>query len=188
MKRSRMIHLGLLVVVVLVTSAVVAALAFGRSTAGPPVNPGPPGAAAGQLTITDSPTNSPSSITLGVQAYSWGVSNPVTIGTGSGGSSAGRARLSSLNVTTAVDASFPVLNAAVAAGKKFPTATLTFPSGNGTVTFQLDNVIIQSAQQSGGGGALENSLSLAYEKVTWTFTDASGTTTRNWDIVHNLPA
>ena len=186
MKRSRMIQLGLLVPIALVASAVIAALAFGRSSAGPPTTPGPPGTASGQLTITDSPTNNPSSITLDVQSFSWGVSNPTTIGTG-GGIGAGKASLSSLNVLTTVDASFPVLNAAVAAGKRFPTATLTFPSGNGTVTYQLDNVIIESAQQS-GGGTLANSLSLAYEKVTWTFTDASGTTTRTWDIVHNLPA
>lgn len=183
MKRSRIIQVGLLVLVALVASAVVAALAFGRSTAapagsGPPPNPGPPGSPTGQLTLNDGTT----AITLNVLSFSAGVSNPVTIGSGSG---AGRANLSSLNLMTPVDASFPVLYAASAGGKEFTSAVLTSPVGNATLTYQLDNVFIESAQQSGSGGDATESISLAFEKVHWTFKDASGTTTTGWDVVQS---
>jgi type VI protein secretion system component Hcp len=184
-KRSRIIQVGLLVLVALVASAVVAALAFGRSTA-PGGNPGPPpppsSPPSGQLTITDTPNPN---ITISVASFSWGISNPTTI-TGSG-ISAGKASLSSLNLLGPLDASFPILNEAVATATKFPSAVLTFTASNGTVTYQLNNVVIESEQQSGSGSDATASISLAFEQVHWTFTDASGTTTRGWDVVHNLP-
>ena len=137
---------------------------------------------SGQLTINGA--------TINVQSFSAGASNPTTLGPG--GIVSGKPSFSSLNVLASTDASFPVLNEAVGTGHKFPTATLTFTwsSRHGapaTVTYQLDNVVLESAQQSGGGGAPVMSFSLAFERVHWTFTDSSGTTTRGWNLVTNQP-
>ena len=181
MKRMRVIQLGLLVLAALVASAVVAALAFGGSTDGR--GKGPPVTTSGQLEINGT--------TIEVSSFSAGVSNPTTIG-GGGGIGAGKASFSSLSLMTAVDASFPVLTQAVAKGQQFPTATLTFTwtagdSAPSTVTYQLENVFIESIQQGGGGGAPTDAMSLAFAKVHWTFTDANGTTTRGWNILTNQP-
>jgi type VI protein secretion system component Hcp len=175
-KRSRVIQLGLLVLGALVVSVVAASLAFGRSSAG---GNGPPATTSGQLAI--------GGMTINVQSYSEGASNPTTIGPG-GIVPGAKASFSSLNVETSVDGSFPVLNEAVGTGHIFPTATLTFTSSSPnstptTVTFEIDNVAVESAQQAGAS----QSLSLAFERVHWTFTDANGTTTRGWNIVTNQP-
>jgi type VI protein secretion system component Hcp len=174
-KRSRVIQLGLLVLAALVVSVVAASFAFGHSSAG---GNGPPVTTSGQLAI--------GGMTINVQSYSEGASNPSTIG--AGGIVTGKPSFSSLNVDGSVDASFPVLNEAVGTGHIFPIATLTFTSSSpnstpSTVTFQIDNVAVESAQQSGGS----QSLSLAFERVHWSFTDANGTTTRGWNLVTNQP-
>jgi type VI protein secretion system component Hcp len=173
-KRRRVIQLGLLVLVALVASAVAASFAFGRSTAG-----GAPVTTSGQLSI--------GGMTINIQSYSEGLSNPTTLGPG-GIVSGPKASFSSLNVLGSADGSFPVLNAAVATGQKFPTATLTFTSSSPnstatTVTIQVDNAVVESDQQSG----TTQSVSLAFERVHWTLTDASGTTTRGWNVVTNQP-
>jgi type VI secretion system secreted protein Hcp len=181
LKRSRVIQLGLLVLVAIVASGVIAALAFGHSAA-VPATAGAPVTVTGQLAINGT--------TLNVTSFSVGESNPVTIGPTGTGAGAGKASFSDLNVTASVDASTPVLNAAVASGHHFPTAVLTFTWGAtgstpATLTYELDDVAIESIQQSGGTSAPVESLSLAFAKVHWTYTDANGTTTSGWDVAAN---
>jgi type VI protein secretion system component Hcp len=53
------------------------------------------------------------------------------------------------------------------------------------MSYKLDDVIVESVQQSGGGNAPTEALSLAFAKVTWTCTDASGTSSGSWNIVTN---
>jgi type VI protein secretion system component Hcp len=90
-----------------------------------------------------------------------------------------------------VDATTPVLNAAIASGRHFPTAVFTAQWGAGSssasLKYELEDVIVESAQQSGGGDAPVESLALAFGKVTWTFTDANGAVTSGWNIVENTP-
>ena len=185
-KRTLVARLGPPLAAALVTSAVVAALALGgqgstqAQDAGPP--PNPTGQAAGQLVLDGK--------TITVLSFSAGVSNPATIG-GGGGGGAGKASFSSLALMKPVDATTPDLNAAVANGKHFPTAVLTAQWGVGSAAtslkYELEDVIVESAQQSGGGDAPVESIALAFGKVKWTFTDANGTVTRGWDIVANAP-
>jgi len=59
-----------------------------------------------------------------IYSFSWGASNPTTIGPGSGGLSAGRVSVSSFNIMKKTEASSAKLFAACCAGQHFPTATV----------------------------------------------------------------
>ena len=167
----------------LVTSIVVAAIAVGAG----PSNPAPPtpsGQVAGQLAINGK--------TIPILSYSVGASNPSTIGSVGGGSGAGKVSFSSLNMMKAVDATTAALLTATATGQHFAEATFTAQWGTATsaatMSYKLQDVVVESLQHSGGGGGAPiESLSLAFAKVTWTYTDASGTTSGSWDLVANTP-
>ena len=92
----------------------------------------------------------------------------------------------------AVDANTAALLSAVASGQHFPEATFTAQWGTAssaaTISYRLQNVVVESLQHSGGGGgAPTESLSLSYTAVTWTYKDASGTTSGSWDLIANTP-
>jgi type VI secretion system secreted protein Hcp len=183
MKRLTIRRLALPVLAAVVTSAVVAAIALadsGRHEGAPD----PSGQVAGQLVINGK--------TIPILSYSVGASNPSTIGSAGGGAGAGKVSFSSLNLIKAVDANSPGFFTAVATGQHIAEATFTAQVGKNaasspTMTFKLENVFVESVQQSGGGGAASESLSLRFGKVTFTFTDASGTTTGSWDLTTNTP-
>jgi type VI secretion system secreted protein Hcp len=169
-----------------VTSAVVAAIALGGSSgtqavpAGSP--PAPTGQPAGQLVIENRPA-------IQILSYSFGASNPQT-GSIGGGGGAGKVSFSDLNLMKSVDASSVQLLLDCAQGRHLRTATFTAQWGTGSagakVVFELEDVNVQSIQQSGSGGtAATESLSLGYAKIRWTFTDANGTSTGGWDIAQN---
>jgi type VI secretion system secreted protein Hcp len=186
MQRARTARFVPAVVAGLVTSVVVAAIAVAGSSGNQAVAvgapPAPSGQAAGQLVIDGK--------TIPVFSYSAGVSNTSTFGGGSGGGT-GKASFSSLNLIKAVDATSPWFFGAVARGQHFPRAVFTAQWGTGstssTMTFDLEDVIVTSFQESGGGTIPSDSLSLDFGKVTWTHTDASGTTTGSWNVVENRP-
>jgi type VI secretion system secreted protein Hcp len=166
------------------TSVVVAAMAVGGTTgtsAGPAGPPTPTGQAAGELTILGK--------TIPIQSFSIGASNPSTIGSGGGGAGSGKVSFSSLSLIKAVDVTSSALLSAVAKGQHLPTVTFTAQWGTGpssaTMSYKLEEVIVESVSHSGGGNAPTESLSLAFAKVTWTYTDASGTSTGSWNIVTN---
>jgi type VI secretion system secreted protein Hcp len=168
-----------------ITSAVVAALALGgesgsQATAVTP--PAPTGQVAGQLTIEGGPA-------IAILSYSLGASNPTTIGSGGGGIGAGRVSFSSLNLMKGVDANSAMLILACARGEHLSNASFTAQWGVGgaaaKIVFDLEDVFVESVQQSGGGDVPSESLSLAYGKIRWTYTDANGTVTGGWDIENN---
>jgi type VI secretion system secreted protein Hcp len=166
----------------LVTSVVVAAIAVGAG----PGNPGPPtpsGQEAGQLAINGK--------TIPILSYSIGASNPFTPTVGGGGGT-GKVNFSSLSMMKAVDATTAALLSATATGQHFPEATFTAQWGTASsaasISYKLQDVVVESLQHSGGGGgAPSESLSLAFTKVTWTYTDASGTTSGSWNLTANTP-
>ena len=102
-----------------------------------------------------------------VQSWSWGASNPVTIGGGGAGS--GKASVSSLNVMKKFDACSPKLFQSVVAGSHFDAATLTQQDldGNVLLTVNLTNVFVESWQLSSSNmdAAPTESISFAFEKV-----------------------
>jgi type VI secretion system secreted protein Hcp len=168
-----------------ITSAVVAAFAFGgqsgtQATAVTP--PAPTGQVAGQLTIEGGSS-------IPILSYSLGASNPTTIGSGGGGAGSGKVTFSSLNLMKTIDASSAKLILDCAQGKHLAQASFTAQWGTGSasakIVYDLEDVFVESIQQSGGGIAPTESLSLAYGKIRWTYTDATGTFTGGWDIEAN---
>ena len=128
--------------------------------------------------------------TIPILSYSIGASNPVPVVVGGGGG-AGKVSFSSLNLMKLPDATSAALFTAVATGQHYPTATFTAQWGTAataaTMSYTLQDVAVESIQQSGGGGTPAESLSLAFSRVTWTYIDSSGTTSGSWDLVANAP-
>lgn len=94
-------------------------------------------------------------------SFSWGASNPTTIGSATGGSGAGKGRVSEIVITKSTDSASPVLMRACASGKHFPTVTLR--KAGGSETYTLSDVVL-SCQTGGSGGG---------ERITLNFTKIS---------------
>src|SRR5881392_3039991 len=126
MKQPRMLRLAPPILAGLATSAVVAA--FGLAGNGNDNGNGPPaavpGTAIGQLTLGPVNTDPTSQVTIPIQSFSWGISNPTSTGSSSGGAGAGKASLSSMNVMKAVDTSSALLLRAAATGNHFSKGVL----------------------------------------------------------------
>ncbi len=63
-----------------------------------------------------------------IYSFSFGASNPTTIGSGTGGSGAGKVSLSDFSITKQLDASSPQLFQSVLKGATIPTVTLIIKS------------------------------------------------------------
>jgi type VI secretion system secreted protein Hcp len=130
---------------------------------------------------------------IDVQAYSMGVSNPVTIGGATGGAGAGKASFSELNVSKPLDRSSPVLMHDLARGAHYRSADLYVEDLNGRLInwFHMETVFVSSLQDSGGGQLPAESLSLVYGALVWTYypqnSDGSSGTpiTEGWDAIRN---
>lgn len=129
-----------------------------------------------------------------ILSFSWGVSNPTTIGTGSG-AGAGRASLTSFNVMKKSDKASPKLFQHCAQGKHFPKATVVFRAAGGEnsleyLKYEFEEVFVESVQWSGSSGGDDRpteSLSLAFGKVEVTYTpqtaagDPGAPVVASWD-------
>ncbi|HLT90212.1 MAG TPA: type VI secretion system tube protein Hcp [Woeseiaceae bacterium] len=111
-----------------------------------------------------------------IYSFSWGVSNPATIGPGSEGAGGGRATLSSFNCMKATDKASPMLFQFCAQGKHFPKVKLSLNKAGGDsvtyLTYEFENCFIESVQWSGSSGGDDRpteSLSIAFGKVTITY-------------------
>ena len=130
---------------------------------------------------------------IDVQSYSLGVSNPVSIGSATGGAGAGKASFSALNILKRVDRSSPILMKDVAAGTHFLTADLYVEDLTGRLItlVHLNHVFMESEQDSGGGQFPVESLSMVFQSIFWTYypQNSDGTngtpTTGGWDAVMN---
>jgi len=110
-----------------------------------------------------------------IYSFSWGASNPTTVGPGSGGMSAGRVSVSSFNVMKKTEASSAKLFAACCAGQHFTKATVEMSKATGTsgeqqvfLKYVFTDVMVESIQWSGSTGGDDTpteSLSLAFAKV-----------------------
>lgn len=132
-----------------------------------------------------------------VLSWSWGVSNPATVGTGSGGMTAGRASIGELQVMKAADAATPRLFQNAAAGKHIPKGILVVrrEAGDGGFPYlriTLEDVLVTALQLSAGGEQPMESLSVAFGKVVIEYrtTDASGKPSAwiaaGWDLAANV--
>jgi type VI secretion system secreted protein Hcp len=103
---------------------------------------------------------------LELQSFSWGVTNPTTIGSGGGGAGTGKVQLGDVTVGRAIDSVSPRFFQAAATGQHFPSATIVLTTAKGsTMQYTFNTVFVTSVQHSSAGdGAVEN-LSLTYGSV-----------------------
>jgi type VI secretion system secreted protein Hcp len=110
-----------------------------------------------------------------IYSFSFGASNPVTIGAGATGMGGGRATLSSFNIMKKTEKSSPLLFAACATGDHFPKAVVTLRKAGGKsgqtefLKYEFENVFVESIQWSGSSGGDDTpseSVSFAFGKVT----------------------
>ena len=93
-----------------------------------------------------------------IYSFSWGASNPTTVGPGSGGLSAGRVSVSSFNVMKKTEASSAKLFAACCNGTHFADATVEMSKATGEggqgvfLKYVFTDVMVESIQWSGSGG------------------------------------
>ena len=109
-----------------------------------------------------------------IYSFSWGASNPSTVGPGSTGISAGRVSVSSFNVMKKTDKTSAPLFKACCTGQHFDDAVVVMRKAAGTagqapfLKYTFTNVMIESIQWSGSTGGDDTpteSLSLAFAKV-----------------------
>lgn len=117
-----------------------------------------------------------------VQAYSWGASNPVTIG--GGGSGAGRVSISSLNIVKQFDSCSPVLFSAVSQGAFFKLLTLTQRNADGEPVsiLGLENVRVESWQVSSSIGEPSATESVSFAAEKFCVTDVASGNTFCYDV------
>lgn len=109
-----------------------------------------------------------------IYSFSWGASNPTTVGSGSTGLAAGKVSLSSFNIMKKSEKSSPILFSACCTGKHFDTATVTMRKASGEggqkpfLKYTFTDVMIESVQWSGSTGGDDTpteSVSIAFAKV-----------------------
>ncbi len=130
-----------------------------------------------------------------ILSFSWGASNPTTIGSGGGGG-AGKVSLSSFNIMKASDAASPGLFQACCTGKHYPKAKVVFHKAGGEeavdyLVYEFEKVFIESIQWSGSSGGDDRpteSLSLAFGKVSITYTPQTETGSKGSPVVASWDA
>ena len=110
-----------------------------------------------------------------VYSFSWGASNPTTVGPGSSGLSAGRASVSSFNVMKKTEKSSPNLFAACCGGQHYAKAEVILRKATGVdggqkpfLKYTFEDVMVESIQWSGSTGGDDTpteSVSFAFAKV-----------------------
>ena len=112
---------------------------------------------------------------IDIFSFSWGASNPVSIGTGSGGMSGGKVSISSFNVMKKTDKASPKLFLKACTGEHIKNVTLSLRKQTGAggqdvyLSYKFEEVYVESIQWSGSTGGDDTpteSVSFAFGKVT----------------------
>lgn len=134
---------------------------------------------------------------IDVLAWSWNLSYSGTTHTGTGGTT-GQANINDIKVVKYTDKATPVIMLALAAGKQYPSATLTVRQIDSKVPvlrIELENVLFTRLAQGGDGAddRLTETVALNFNKVTIFYqqTNPDGSpgteTSVGWDIATNQP-
>ena len=115
-----------------------------------------------------------------IHSFSWGASNPSTIGAGGGGAGGARVSVSSFNVMKRTDAASPILFQACCKGDHFAKAARDPQQGRRATAaldflkYEFEEVYVDSVQWSGSSGGDDTPdgerLVLASRKVSITYT------------------
>lgn len=110
---------------------------------------------------------------IDIQSLQWGANAEVTIGGSTGGTSAGRANVSQLVVTTPLGSAAPMIFRKLVTGQHLTGATLEGVSIKENLRFLkivLEEVLITNyATSAGTGGRPQDSFSLAFGRITYSF-------------------
>ena len=108
-------------------------------------------------------------------SFSWGASNPTTVGTGASGLAAGKVSVSSFNVMKKSEDASPLLFSACCNGQHFPKAQVVMRKATGTggqkvfLKYDFTDVMVESVQWSGSSGGDDTpteSISFAFAAVS----------------------
>ena len=108
-------------------------------------------------------------------SFSWGASNPTTVGSGATGLAAGRVSVSSFNVMKKSEDASPLLFSACCNGSHYATAQIVMRKATGTggqqifLQYDFTDIMVESIQWSGSSGGDDTpteSISFAFAKVT----------------------
>jgi type VI secretion system secreted protein Hcp len=133
-----------------------------------------------------------------VYSFSWGASNPSTVGSGASGLSAGKVSISSFNVMKKSETSSAKIFQSCATGQHIDSATVSMRKAGGTagqvvfLEYKFTDVLIESVQWSGSSGGDDTpteSLSIAFGKVEITYNKQDSKTGKasvagqaSWDL------
>ena len=132
-------------------------------------------------------------------SFSWGASNPTSVGSGSTGLAAGKVSVSSFNVMKKTEKSSNPLMTACCTGQHFPSAKVVMRKATGTsggqqtfLEYDFTDVMVESIQWSGSSGGDDTpteSVSFAFAKFSityWYQDEAAGGLTKgpvaSWDL------
>ena len=126
--------------------------------------------------VTGECTDSKHAQWMEIYSFSFGMSNPATVGSGTTGSGAGKPSLSSFNVMKKTETASVALCSALVKGSHFATATVELCKSGGTketyLTYRFEEVFVDSIQWSGSAGGDDvptESASFSFGKVEWEY-------------------
>jgi type VI secretion system secreted protein Hcp len=108
-----------------------------------------------------------------VLSYSWGVTNPGSLGSGGGGGT-GRATFRDLSIVHKIDRASPNLLKACATGQHLKEGTITFRKAGERphefLIIKMNDVIITGVVQGAAGSEVgSETVSLEFAKVDWEY-------------------
>lgn len=131
-------------------------------------------------------------------SFSLGLSNPVTLGSQSGGAGAGKVIFSSFSIMKKTDSASPTMMLNCAKGQHFTAAHVVLRKAGGDaleyLTYDFKEVFVESIQWSGSSGgddAPAESVSFAYGSIDLKYTPQKGkgekgtTIPASWSILTN---
>jgi len=135
-------------------------------------------------------------IAFEIKDFSFGVENPTTIGSATGGAGAGKIKFNEFTITKSVDKASPVLFKSCAAGEHYKKVTLEMrkaggdPQGAGTpfLKYSFSTVFTTKIDWSGPGDeGPEESITFVYGTLGIQYTDqkTGQNTSFEWDQIEN---
>jgi type VI protein secretion system component Hcp len=140
---------------------------------------GPAQAGKSTITLSIGDQSSP------VSAYSWGASNPVSVGSGGGGAGAGKVNVQDLSVSKETDAMTPSLIRAVTTGEHLQQVAVQFTKGVFTSSYCLSDAIVTSVSNGASARQDRPTDNVSFNFARFTF--KVGTTAFAFNIVQNVP-
>lgn len=117
-----------------------------------------------------------------VLSFSWGVSNPTTIGSATGGAGAGKATFHDFSIVKMIDATSPIIFEKCCTGEHISSGLFTLVDRKTGLNFykvQFEDIIISSVQPAANPGASVpmESFSLNFAQLEVSASDSNGKNT-----------